>query len=52
VLLGANGSGKSNIISFFKMLNFMMSGSFQLFVEKSGDEPGIPELRFKADFGH
>lgn len=36
VLLGANGSGKSNIISFFKMLNFMMSGSFQLFVEKAG----------------
>ncbi len=36
VLLGANGSGKSNIISFFKMMNFMMSGSFQLFVEKAG----------------
>ena len=36
VLLGANGSGKSNIISFFKMLNFMMSGGFQLFVEKAG----------------
>jgi predicted ATPase len=36
ILLGANGSGKSNIISFFKMLNYMMSGSFQLFVEKAG----------------
>jgi predicted ATPase len=36
ILLGANGSGKSNIVSFFKMLNFMMSGSFQLFVEKAG----------------
>ena len=36
ILIGANGSGKSNIISFFKMLNFMMSGSFQLFVEKAG----------------
>jgi len=36
ILLGANGSGKSNVISFFKMLNFMMSGSFQLFVEKAG----------------
>ncbi len=36
IFLGANGSGKSNIISFFKMLNFMMSGSFQLFVEKAG----------------
>ena len=36
VLLGANGSGKSNIISFFKMLNFIMSGRFQLFVERAG----------------
>lgn len=36
ILLGANGSGKSNIISFFKMLNVMMSCSFQLFVEKAG----------------
>ncbi|OAV75524.1 hemin importer ATP-binding subunit [Bacteroidales bacterium Barb7] len=36
ILLGANGSGKSNIISFFKMLNYMMTGSFQLFIEKSG----------------
>ncbi|MDR2147667.1 MAG: AAA family ATPase [Tannerella sp.] len=36
ILLGANGSGKSNIISFFKMLNYMMSGNLQLFVEKAG----------------
>ena len=36
IWLGANGSGKSNVISFFKMLSFMMSGSFQLFVEKAG----------------
>ncbi|KAA6335536.1 Chromosome partition protein Smc [termite gut metagenome] len=36
ILLGANGSGKSNIISFFKMLNYMMTGSFQLFVAKTG----------------
>lgn len=28
LLLGANGAGKSNIVSFFKMLGFMMSGSF------------------------
>jgi len=36
IIMGANGSGKSNIISFFKMLNFMMSGSFQNFVETNG----------------
>lgn len=38
ILLGANGSGKSNIIGFFKVLNSMMStsNSFPLFVEKAG----------------
>jgi len=41
VILGANGSGKSNIISFFKMLNFMMSGSFQKYVETNGGSQGF-----------
>lgn len=36
VLLGANGSGKSNLISFFKMLNSMSTGSFQQYVGKQG----------------
>lgn len=36
ILLGANGAGKSNIISFFRMLGFMMSGAFQRFVALSG----------------
>lgn len=36
ILLGANGAGKSNIISFFRMLGYMMSKSFGLYVEKSG----------------
>ena len=36
VIIGANGSGKSNIISFFKMLNFMMSGTLQSFIETNG----------------
>jgi predicted ATPase len=36
LLLGANGSGKSNIIVFFRMLNYMMGGGFQLFVERAG----------------
>ena len=26
VLIGANGAGKSNLVSFFKMLNEMMAG--------------------------
>lgn len=36
ILLGANGAGKSNIISFFKMLGFMMSGNLQRFIAESG----------------
>lgn len=36
LLLGANGAGKSNIVSFFKMLGFMMSGSFQMYVAQAG----------------
>lgn len=36
IVIGANGAGKSNFISFFKMLNYMMTGSFQAYVSKSG----------------
>jgi len=36
ILLGANGAGKSNIISFFRMLSYMMSKSFGRYVEMAG----------------
>lgn len=36
VLLGANGAGKSNVVSFFRMLNFMTTGALQDFVVKAG----------------
>lgn len=38
VLVGANGSGKSNFISFFRMMNWMLgaSGNLQFFVGRSG----------------
>ena len=36
ILLGANGAGKSNIVSFFKMLSYMMNGSLQHFIAESG----------------
>ncbi|MEQ8753035.1 MAG: AAA family ATPase [Coleofasciculus sp. G1-WW12-02] len=29
VLIGANGAGKSNLVSFFKLLNEMMAGRLQ-----------------------
>ena len=36
VLIGANGSGKSNFIGLFKMLHRMMNGELQLYVAQSG----------------
>ncbi|WP_339385380.1 AAA family ATPase [Aetokthonos hydrillicola] len=36
ILIGANGTGKSNLISFFKMLNEMMAGRFQQYLGMSG----------------
>lgn len=41
ILLGANGVGKSNIISFFRMLNYMMSGSLQKFVALNGSNSSL-----------
>ena len=36
ILLGANGSGKSNLVSFFKLLNSATHKSLQLFIGKQG----------------
>ena len=36
VLIGANGSGKSNFISLFEVLNNAVAGNFQLFVARKG----------------
>jgi predicted ATPase len=36
VLVGANGAGKSNFISLFRLLNEMVEGSFQLAVQRGG----------------
>ncbi|HLP47963.1 MAG TPA: AAA family ATPase, partial [Candidatus Kapabacteria bacterium] len=36
VLLGANGAGKSNLVSFFKLLNYMTSGNLQKFIGQEG----------------
>jgi len=41
VLIGANGSGKSNLISFFKMLNEMMAGRLQQYIATSGRSHSI-----------
>jgi predicted ATPase len=36
VLIGANGAGKSNFVSFFKMMNEMMGGRLQEFISTTG----------------
>ncbi len=36
ILIGANGAGKSNLVSFFKMLNEMMAGRLQQYIGRSG----------------
>ncbi|GIV71340.1 MAG: hypothetical protein KatS3mg048_4202 [Caldilinea sp.] len=36
VLIGANGSGKSNFIGLFKMLNRMMNEELQVYVAQAG----------------
>jgi predicted ATPase len=41
VLIGANGAGKSNLVSFFKMLNEMMAGRLQKYVATSGRAQSI-----------
>lgn len=41
VLIGANGSGKSNLISFFKMLNEMTSGRLQQYIATTGRAQSI-----------
>jgi len=41
VLIGANGSGKSNLVEFFNMLSFTLSGSLQLYVSRRGGGSSI-----------
>jgi predicted ATPase len=36
VLVGANGSGKSNLIAFFRMMNYVMQGGLQRFLSDGG----------------
>lgn len=36
IVIGSNGSGKTNLLSFFKMLNYMMTGAFQNYVGRYG----------------
>lgn len=58
ILIGANGAGKSNLISFFKMLNEMMVGRFQQYIGTSGRAQSLlhfgpkitPQIEAKLEF--
>jgi predicted ATPase len=41
VLIGANGAGKSNLVSFFKLLNEMMGGRLQQYIGTTGRAQSI-----------
>lgn len=41
ILIGANGAGKSNFISFFKMLNMMIEKKFQEYIKVQGGADNI-----------
>lgn len=36
IMIGANGSGKSNLVSFFRMIRNIMNRSLQYFIQKNG----------------
>lgn len=41
IIIGANGAGKTNIVSFFKMLNNIMTGAFQSYVGRNGSAENL-----------
>lgn len=59
VIIGANGAGKSNFISFFRMIQQMLEQKLQLFVTQQGGPDSIlhfgrkttRETSFKLSFG-
>ncbi len=60
VLIGANGSGKSNVVSFFKMIGYMMTGALQQYIGQLGGANSVlhfgakttSKLSAKLEFGN
>jgi predicted ATPase len=58
VLLGANGAGKSNLVSFFRMLSFLTSGALQEYIGRTGGAGSLvhygpqvtPRLQARVEF--
>ncbi|MCP5021632.1 MAG: AAA family ATPase [bacterium] len=59
VLIGANGSGKSNLISFFRMLRHLVDGALDEYIREAGGvgdllfngRKGTEHMSFRARFG-
>jgi predicted ATPase len=63
ILIGANGAGKSNLVGFFKLMNEMMEGQFQVHVGRIGGAESLlhygskrtpaieADFRFATDLG-
>ncbi len=47
IIIGANGAGKSNFISFFQMLANMMTGALQIYVGKNGSAESLLQFGSK-----
>lgn len=47
IIIGANGTGKSNFISFFQMLANMMTGALQIYVGKNGSSESLLQFGSK-----
>ena len=51
IVIGANGSGKSNLIGVFSFLREIRSGRLQEYVIRSGGADKDPALRLQDDAG-
>lgn len=47
IIIGANGAGKSNFISFFQMLANMMTGALQIYIGKNGSSESLLQFGSK-----
>ncbi len=47
IIIGANGAGKSNFISFFQMLANMMTGALQIYIGKNGSAESLLQFGSK-----
>ena len=58
VMIGANGAGKSNFVSFFRLLGFLSTEALQLYIGRSGGANGLlfygakrtPQIEIRLDF--